>query len=142
MMREVMERRFRALAAEDFAHRGTEAQSDDDGAAGTPTSNSSTSGVAENAQTASPPEQPLRVSAPLRASKKNGHETVWPDLVLIDGGKGQMSSVRDTLEEMGIEDVPLIAIAKGPHHGREGREVFHFPDGREKTLPGIVTSRL
>jgi excinuclease ABC subunit C len=59
----------------------------------------------------------------------------WPDLVLIDGGKGQMSAVRDTLEEMGIEDVPLIAIAKGPHHGREGREVFHFPDGREKTLP-------
>ncbi len=60
---------------------------------------------------------------------------VWPDLVLIDGGKGQMSSVRDTLGELGIEDVPLIAIAKGPHHGREGREVFHFPDGREKTLP-------
>jgi excinuclease ABC subunit C len=67
--------------------------------------------------------------------KANSHETVWPDLVLIDGGKGQMSSVRDTLEEMGIEHVPLIAIAKGPHHGREGREVFHFPDGREKTLP-------
>ncbi|HEU4821679.1 MAG TPA: excinuclease ABC subunit UvrC [Qipengyuania sp.] len=62
-------------------------------------------------------------------------EGVWPDLVLIDGGKGQMSSARDTLEELGIEHVPLIAIAKGPHHGREGREVFHFPDGREKTLP-------
>ncbi|WP_310533671.1 excinuclease ABC subunit UvrC [Novosphingobium sp.] len=59
----------------------------------------------------------------------------WPDLVLIDGGKGQMSAARDTLEEMGIEDVPLIAIAKGPHHGRDGREVFHFPDGREKMLP-------
>ena len=59
----------------------------------------------------------------------------WPGLVLIDGGKGQMSSVRDALEDLGIEDVPLIAIAKGPHHGREGREVFHFPDGREKTLP-------
>ena len=59
----------------------------------------------------------------------------WPDLVLIDGGKGQMSSVRDALEELGIEDVPLIAIAKGPHHGRDGREVFHFPDGREKMLP-------
>ncbi len=65
----------------------------------------------------------------------SGEKAVWPDLVLIDGGKGQMSSVRDTLEELGIEDVPLIAIAKGPHHGREGREVFHFPDGREKTLP-------
>ncbi len=60
---------------------------------------------------------------------------MWPDLVLIDGGKGQMSAARDTLEELGIEDLPLIAIAKGPHHGREGREVFHFPDGREKMLP-------
>ena len=59
----------------------------------------------------------------------------WPDLVLIDGGKGQMSAVKDALEELGIEDVNLIAIAKGPHHGREGREVFHFPDGREKMLP-------
>ncbi len=68
-------------------------------------------------------------------AKSGTHETVWPDLVLIDGGKGQMSAVRNTLAEMGIVDVPLIAIAKGPHHGREGREVFHFPDGREKTLP-------
>ena len=56
-------------------------------------------------------------------------------LVLIDGGKGQLSAVSDALEDLGIEDVPLIGVAKGPHHGREGREVFHFPDGREKTLP-------
>jgi excinuclease ABC subunit C len=59
----------------------------------------------------------------------------WPDLVLIDGGKGQMSAVKAALEEIGVDDVPLIAIAKGPHHGRDGREVFHFPDGRELTLP-------
>jgi len=59
----------------------------------------------------------------------------WPGLVLIDGGRGHMSAVREALEDLGIEDVPLIAVAKGPHHGREGREVFHFPDGREKTLP-------
>jgi excinuclease ABC subunit C len=58
----------------------------------------------------------------------------WPDLVLIDGGKGQMSAVRETLEELGIEDVPLISISKGPDRNA-GREVFHFPDGREKTLP-------
>jgi len=62
-------------------------------------------------------------------------EGVWPDLVLIDGGKGQLSSVMEVLGELGIEDLPVIGIAKGPHHGREGREVFHFPDGREKTLP-------
>jgi excinuclease ABC subunit C len=59
----------------------------------------------------------------------------WPGLVLLDGGKGQLSAARDALEDLGIEDVPLIGVAKGPHHGREGREVFHFPDGREKTLP-------
>ena len=60
---------------------------------------------------------------------------VWPDLVLVDGGKGQLSSVMQVLGELGIDDVPVIGIAKGPHHGREGREVFHFPDGREKMLP-------
>jgi excinuclease ABC subunit C len=59
----------------------------------------------------------------------------WPDLVLIDGGKGQVSAVREVFDRLGIEDVPFIGIAKGPHHGREGREVFHFPDGRELTLP-------
>jgi excinuclease ABC subunit C len=59
----------------------------------------------------------------------------WPDLVLIDGGKGQMSAVKAALAEIGVEDVALIAIAKGPHHGRDGREVFHFPDGREIMLP-------
>lgn len=60
---------------------------------------------------------------------------MWPDLVLIDGGKGQLGAARSTLEEMGIEDVNLIGVAKGPHHGRDGREVFHFLDGREKMLP-------
>jgi len=59
----------------------------------------------------------------------------WPDLVLIDGGKGQLNAVKAVLEEMGIEDVCLVGIAKGPHHGREGREVFHLLDGREFQLP-------
>jgi excinuclease ABC subunit C len=58
----------------------------------------------------------------------------WPDLVLIDGGKGQMSAVRAALDEIGIEDLPLIAVSKGPDRNA-GREVFHFPDGREVTLP-------
>ena len=59
----------------------------------------------------------------------------WPDLVLIDGGRGHLNTVRETLEDMGIEDVPLVGVAKGPHHGRDGREVFHLLDGREITLP-------
>ncbi len=59
----------------------------------------------------------------------------WPDLVLIDGGRGQLNAVKTVLEEMGIEDVCLVGIAKGPHHGRDGREVFHLMDGREFQLP-------
>lgn len=59
----------------------------------------------------------------------------WPDLILIDGGKGQLSSVCEVMEDMGVHDVPVIGVAKGPHHGREGREVFHLPGGREITMP-------
>jgi len=59
----------------------------------------------------------------------------WPDLLLIDGGKGQLSAVCEIMENAGVHDIPVVGIAKGPHHGREGREVFHFPNGRELTLP-------
>ncbi len=71
-----------------------------------------------------------------RRPKQGGHETVLPDLILIDGGKGQLSSVMRVLTEIGIADeIAVVGVAKGPHHGRDGREVFHFPDGREKMLP-------
>jgi excinuclease ABC subunit C len=59
----------------------------------------------------------------------------WPDLLLIDGGKGQVSAVCEVMEDAGVHDVPVVGVAKGPHHGREGREVFHLPGGREITLP-------
>jgi excinuclease ABC subunit C len=64
--------------------------------------------------------------------RENG---TWPDLLLVDGGKGQLSAAKGVLEAMGIEDVPLVGVAKGPHHGRDGREVFHLLDGREFQLP-------
>ena len=59
----------------------------------------------------------------------------WPDLVLIDGGRGQLNAAKGVLEELGIEDVCLVGVAKGPHHARDGREVFHLMDGREFMLP-------
>jgi excinuclease ABC subunit C len=58
----------------------------------------------------------------------------WPDLVLIDGGKGQMSSVMQIVRKLGVEDVAFIGVSKGPDR-HAGRETFHFPDGREFTLP-------
>ncbi|MEX6724120.1 excinuclease ABC subunit UvrC [Parapedomonas caeni] len=57
----------------------------------------------------------------------------WPDLVLIDGGKGQLTAALAVLAELGIEDVTLVGVAKGPDRNA-GREVFHLPDGREFTL--------
>ena len=58
----------------------------------------------------------------------------WPDLVLIDGGKGQMSAARDALAEIGVEDVVMIGVSKGPDRNA-GRETFHLPDGRQVNLP-------
>jgi len=59
----------------------------------------------------------------------------WPDLVLIDGGKGQLSVVTETLQDLGVlERVTLVAIAKGPERNA-GRENF-FMNGRDPfTLP-------
>ena len=58
----------------------------------------------------------------------------WPDLLLIDGGKGQLSAVCDVMEDMGVHDVPVVAVSKGPDRNA-GRETFHLPGGRELTLP-------
>jgi excinuclease ABC subunit C len=56
-------------------------------------------------------------------------ESPWPDVVLIDGGRGQLTAAHETLTALGISDVPLIAIAKGPERDA-GQETFFMP-GRE-----------
>ena len=48
----------------------------------------------------------------------------WPDLLLIDGGKGQINAVYEVLDELGIEDITAIGISKGPDRNA-GREQFH-----------------
>jgi excinuclease ABC subunit C len=58
----------------------------------------------------------------------------WPDLLLIDGGKGQLSSVMEVMEDAGVHDIPVAAISKGPDRNA-GRETFHLPGGREMSLP-------
>jgi excinuclease ABC subunit C len=52
----------------------------------------------------------------------------WPDLVLIDGGQGQLTAASETLAALGVTDLPLVAIAKGPDRDA-GRETF-FMAGR------------
>lgn len=71
--------------------------------------------------------------ARLQAERPDGGED-WPDLLLIDGGKGQVSAVAGALAALEVEGVPFVGVAKGPDRNA-GREVFHFPDGSERTLP-------
>ncbi len=63
------------------------------------------------------------------ADEQDEHdEQPWPDLVLIDGGQGQLATAQETLSALGVTDVPLVAIAKGPDRDA-GRETF-FMAGR------------
>jgi excinuclease ABC subunit C len=48
----------------------------------------------------------------------------WPDLLLIDGGAGQVSAVRQIMAELGVEDVPMVGVAKGVDRD-QGKEEFH-----------------
>lgn len=50
----------------------------------------------------------------------------WPDLLLIDGGAGQVSAVAEILEMLGVEDVPMIGVAKGVDRDH-GKEEFYIP---------------
>ncbi len=64
-----------------------------------------------------------------RAIQEKGNFLSFPDLVLIDGGKGQYSSARETLNEFGLNEIPVIAIAKGKFRN-SGNETF-FHNGKE-----------
>jgi excinuclease ABC subunit C len=51
----------------------------------------------------------------------------WPDLVIIDGGRGQLNAVREIFQELGLTQVTLLAVAKGPDRDA-GRETLFMPD--------------
>lgn len=58
----------------------------------------------------------------------------WPDLLLIDGGLGQLNSVRQVMADIGITDIAVVSIAKGPDRNA-GRERFFLPDREPFDLP-------
>jgi excinuclease ABC subunit C len=58
----------------------------------------------------------------------------WPDLVLIDGGAGQLSAAAAVMEELGLSEIPLVAIAKGPDRDA-GREFFFQSEREAFQLP-------
>ena len=107
MMREVLERRFKRLLAE--APREMPG--------GEPAGNGQDQGF---------------IQAP-RAGDAETEESPWPDLVLIDGGQGQLNAAREVFQGLGVE-VPLAAIAKGPDRDA-GRETFFLPGRDSFKLP-------
>ena len=60
-----------------------------------------------------------------RAIEKKNNFLTFPDLVLIDGGKGQYSSARDTLNNLGLNEIPVVAIAKGKFRNSGNETFFH-----------------
>jgi excinuclease ABC subunit C len=120
MMREVLTRRFKRLLSEKPRDGGSPPLQAGEGT-GCEEGKIPPGGMA-------PPED---AAAP---EDKDTAEQAWPDLVLIDGGAGQLHATRETLAALGIHDVTLVGIAKGPDRdaGREtfymaGREPFRLP---------------
>lgn len=105
MMREVLTRRFSRLLKEHADERKVAA--------------------APPPETANPDEETAEDTSTIPA---------WPDLVFIDGGLGQLNAARETLTALGIEDVPLVGIAKGPDRDA-GREKFFIPGKPSFMLP-------
>jgi len=107
MMREVLERRFKRLLAEAPREQGA------------------------NAAPPQPQEEAELMPTPGDIDEPD--ISPWPDLVLIDGGQGQLSAARETLGALGVE-VPLVAIAKGADRDA-GRETFFLPGRDSFKLP-------
>ncbi|MGI3209920.1 excinuclease ABC subunit UvrC [Roseovarius tibetensis] len=57
----------------------------------------------------------------------------WPDLILIDGGAGQVSAVASIMQEMGVADIPMVGVAKGVDRDH-GKEEFHRVGKRPMAL--------
>ncbi len=60
-----------------------------------------------------------------RGEEEGKEVQAWPDLVLIDGGQGQLSAAKAVLEDLGLGDLPLAGVAKGPDRDA-GREHFYM----------------
>jgi len=125
MMREVLQRRFKRLLSEAPRPGAAAVQTPEQAADATapespgPDQGAPGEGAAEAAVEPPPPER---------------DDIAWPDLILIDGGAGQLNAARDTLAALGITDVAMAAIAKGPDRDA-GRETFHMPGRPPFKLP-------
>jgi excinuclease ABC subunit C len=136
MMREVLTRRFKRLLAE------APLPSKADASPSPERGRSDRHGRSAEGSTAPlvlpPTEEPMAADLPLSGGgdskdAQSHDESPWPDLLLIDGGQGQLTAAREVLAGLGIE-VPVVAIAKGPERDA-GRETFFVPGRDSFKLP-------
>ena len=64
-----------------------------------------------------------------RAVQEKDNYLSFPDLILVDGGKGQYSVARESLNELGLHDIPIVAIAKGKFRNSGDETFFHNGKG-------------
>ncbi|MEH6401856.1 MAG: excinuclease ABC subunit UvrC [Sneathiella sp.] len=76
----------------------------------------------------------LQKEDPDKVGEASGSREIWPDLLLIDGGQGQLGVVEEVLREMKVSDVTLVGIAKGPDRNA-GRERFFMTGKAPFSLP-------
>jgi excinuclease ABC subunit C len=74
-----------------------------------------------------PPEGDAAKASSNKVSPDDDSFPQWPDLVIIDGGRGQLNAVREIFEGLGLTQVSLLAVAKGPDRDA-GRETLFMPD--------------
>ena len=71
--------------------------------------------------------------ARLKKEDPDRQKGLWPDLLLIDGGAGQVSAVREIMRDMGVEDIAMVGVAKGIDRDA-GKEEFHRTGKRPMAL--------
>jgi excinuclease ABC subunit C len=132
MMREVLQRRFARLAKESGTAAATATDSP------SPCGEELEVGVAPFGEPSPSETTPIPLPSPqggreasLPATDEPDDDTFpsRPDLVIVDGGKGQFEAARKIMAELGASDIPLVAIAKGADRNAM-RETFHMA-GRE-----------
>jgi excinuclease ABC subunit C len=127
-MRQVLTRRYARLAEAVAAGRADEAGE----VAAEP--------IAESPPE-SPPEAPAAAPAPAKAAARKRAAARLPDLVLVDGGRGQVAMAREVFEELGLDIALIVGVEKG--EGRKvGLEELVFADGREKVYLGHDSAAL
>jgi excinuclease ABC subunit C len=137
MMREVLTRRFKRLLAEAPNKRwplgGVASSLEGEPDPAQPDREGGTSAHTAATPLRNPPPQGGSEGAADAADSEVHDDSPWPDLLLIDGGQGQLTAAREVLAGLGIE-VPIVAIAKGPDRDA-GRETFFVPGRDSFKLP-------